>query len=108
MIYFLTIFNILRLFGIFYGHFVVIWYIGFSTFWYVVPRKIWQPRLALIFSVTSHRRCLQASTLKAKQVQDTEYQCGDASAESLQLKVALDKNGHANRQLRIDSCKSTA
>jgi hypothetical protein len=30
--------------GIFYGHliyFVVIWY--FSPFWYVVPRKIWQP-----------------------------------------------------------------
>jgi hypothetical protein len=40
--------------GIFYGHlvhFTAIWYILwsfsiFSTFWYVVPRKIWQPCFA--------------------------------------------------------------
>jgi hypothetical protein len=30
-------------FGIFYGHFVY-----FSSFWYVVSRKIWQPLLAAV------------------------------------------------------------
>jgi hypothetical protein len=29
-------------FGIFCGHLVYVWY-AFSHFWYVVPRKIWQP-----------------------------------------------------------------
>jgi hypothetical protein len=35
-------------FGLFYGHllyYTAIWYI-FSTFWYVVPIKIWQPCFA--------------------------------------------------------------
>jgi hypothetical protein len=36
--------------GIFYGHliyFLAIWYIVwlFGLFWYIVPRKIWQPCL---------------------------------------------------------------
>jgi hypothetical protein len=43
--------HILCAFGILYGHwkyFIAIWYILwtfdiFSPFWYVVPRKIWQP-----------------------------------------------------------------
>jgi hypothetical protein len=42
----MAIWNILRPSGTFYGHFgnsVVIWYI-FSPFWYIVSRKIWQPR----------------------------------------------------------------
>jgi hypothetical protein len=34
--------SILWSFVIFYGHFVVIWYI-FPPFWYFAPRKIWQP-----------------------------------------------------------------
>jgi hypothetical protein len=41
----------MKIFGIFYGHlvyFVAVWYIlwlfgMFYPFWYVVPRKIWQP-----------------------------------------------------------------
>jgi hypothetical protein len=48
---FMAIWNILWPFGIFCGHlvyFVTIWYISrafgtFSPFWYVIPRKIWQP-----------------------------------------------------------------
>jgi hypothetical protein len=36
--YFMAIWNILRLFGIFYDHLV-----HFFRFWYHVPRKIWQP-----------------------------------------------------------------
>jgi hypothetical protein len=36
--YFMATLYILRPFGIFYGHLV-----HFSRFWYVVPRKIWQP-----------------------------------------------------------------
>jgi hypothetical protein len=54
----MVIWNILRSFGIFYGHleyFTVIWYILwtfgnvvviwyiFPSFWYIVSRKIWQP-----------------------------------------------------------------
>jgi hypothetical protein len=47
----MVIWYILWSFGIFYGHlvyFMVIWYILWSfgiffPFWYVVPRKIWQP-----------------------------------------------------------------
>jgi hypothetical protein len=31
-------------FGIIYGHLIYLWLLGlFSPFWYVVPRKIWQP-----------------------------------------------------------------
>jgi hypothetical protein len=48
--YFTVIRNILRSFGIFYGHFgdvVVIWYIS-PTFWYIVSRKIWQPWCELL------------------------------------------------------------
>jgi hypothetical protein len=44
LVLFRAISNILRPFGIFYGHlvyFVVISYIV-PQFWYVVPRKIWQ------------------------------------------------------------------
>jgi hypothetical protein len=40
-IYFITIWNILRTFGIFYDHSV---HFGtFFPFWYHEPRKIWQP-----------------------------------------------------------------
>jgi hypothetical protein len=50
-VYFMAIWSILRPFGIFCGHLVylvAIWYILspfgiFFPFWYVVPRKIWQP-----------------------------------------------------------------
>jgi hypothetical protein len=38
LVYFTAIRYILRPLGIFYGHLVY-----FSLFWYVVPRKIWQP-----------------------------------------------------------------
>jgi hypothetical protein len=44
LIYFRAIWNILRIFGIFYAHlvhFVFMWYI--FRFWYHVPRKVWQP-----------------------------------------------------------------
>jgi hypothetical protein len=38
--------SILLPFGIFYGHFVIVWSFWYIfTFWYVVPRKIWQPWL---------------------------------------------------------------
>jgi hypothetical protein len=55
LVYFVVIWYILWSFGIFCGHlvyFVVIWYILwlfgiFSPFWYVVPRKIWQPCCAV-------------------------------------------------------------
>jgi hypothetical protein len=51
LVYFVVIWYILWSFGIFCGHlvyFVVIWYILWSfgiflPFWYVSPRKIWQP-----------------------------------------------------------------
>jgi hypothetical protein len=51
---------ILRTFGLCYGHLIysmVIWYILwpfgiFSSFWYVTPRKIWQPCQALWSSGT--------------------------------------------------------
>jgi hypothetical protein len=42
---FMNNWSILQPFGKLYGHlvqFVVIWYIS-PRFWYVVPRKIWQP-----------------------------------------------------------------
>jgi hypothetical protein len=51
LVYFMAIWNILRPFSIFYGqiiylrqfgNFMVIWYI-FPPFWYIAPRKIWQP-----------------------------------------------------------------
>jgi hypothetical protein len=45
LVYFMTIWNILRSFGKFYGRlalFVFIWYI-FSRFGMFGPRKIWQP-----------------------------------------------------------------
>jgi hypothetical protein len=38
LVYFTAILTILWPFGIFCGHLV-----NFSPFWYVVPRKIWQP-----------------------------------------------------------------
>jgi hypothetical protein len=38
LVYFTAIGNILWPFGIFCGHLVF-----FSPFWYIVPRKIWQP-----------------------------------------------------------------
>jgi hypothetical protein len=44
-VYFMTIWSILRPLKVFYGHlvyFVVIWYIS-PRFWYIVPRKIFQP-----------------------------------------------------------------
>jgi hypothetical protein len=34
---------ILRPFGIFYAHWVYFKVFCFSPFWYVAPRKIWQP-----------------------------------------------------------------
>jgi hypothetical protein len=51
LVYFTVIWYISRPFGIFYGHlvyFTAIWYILSSfgrliPFWYVLPRKIWQP-----------------------------------------------------------------
>jgi hypothetical protein len=41
LVYFTAIVNILYPFGIFHGYLVYI----FFQFWYVVPRKIWQPCL---------------------------------------------------------------
>jgi hypothetical protein len=38
LVYFTAVWNILRPFGIFYGYLV-----DFSPFWFVVPRKLWQP-----------------------------------------------------------------
>jgi hypothetical protein len=38
LVYFTAIGNTLWPFGIFWGHLIY-----FSPFWYVVPRKIWQP-----------------------------------------------------------------
>jgi hypothetical protein len=47
-VYSVAIWSILQLFGIFSGHLVFFWLFGiFSPFWYVVPRKIWQPWRAL-------------------------------------------------------------
>jgi hypothetical protein len=45
LVFFMALLSILRPIVIFYGHlvhFVDIWYV-FPRFWYVVPRKIWQP-----------------------------------------------------------------
>jgi hypothetical protein len=45
LVYDMDIWYILGPFGIFCGHsvyFILVWHI-FSQFWYVVPRKIWQP-----------------------------------------------------------------
>jgi hypothetical protein len=39
LVHFMAIFNILRPFDIFYGHFVVICYI-FPPFWYVLPKNL--------------------------------------------------------------------
>jgi hypothetical protein len=67
------IWSILRRFGLFYGlliYLIVIWYVlwpaalpccyllYFSTFWYIVPRKIWQPwpRLKIGSSWTATQR----------------------------------------------------
>jgi hypothetical protein len=63
-VYFMAIWNILRTFGIFYGHlvyFMIIWNIlcSFGRFlfiWYVVPRKIWQPWFAMTW-VNFGRSC---------------------------------------------------
>jgi hypothetical protein len=38
-VYFMDIWSLLRLFDIFYDHLVYL----FSPFWYIGPRKIWQP-----------------------------------------------------------------
>jgi hypothetical protein len=45
LVNFMAIWSIVLLFGIFYGHFVyfVVILAYFYAFWYVVPRKIWQP-----------------------------------------------------------------
>jgi hypothetical protein len=46
MLYFMSNWYILCSFGTFYVHLaylLVIWYLDFFPFWYVVPRKIWQP-----------------------------------------------------------------
>jgi hypothetical protein len=52
LVNFQAIWPILLLFGIFYGHlvyFVVILVV--FKFWYVVPRKIWQPWLGVFFTI---------------------------------------------------------
>jgi hypothetical protein len=44
MVYFMSIWNILLQFGIFYGNLVIFGnLVYFSPFWYIVSRKIWQP-----------------------------------------------------------------
>jgi hypothetical protein len=53
LVYFMAIGNILWPFGIFCGHLVY-----FSPFWYVVPRKIWQPCLEM----AAHIERFQAQT----------------------------------------------
>jgi hypothetical protein len=64
--YFIVNWNILRPFGIFYSHLVhtvVLWYVYFLPFWYIVPRKIWQPwvrlgrRLKKSFLSRDHPNC---------------------------------------------------
>jgi hypothetical protein len=43
---FMAIWNILWMFGIFYGHLVSLWSVGThisAPFWYIAPRQIWQP-----------------------------------------------------------------
>jgi hypothetical protein len=58
LVYFMTIWSILRPLEIFYGHLVY-----FSPFWYFVPRKIWQPYLAqrtnqsLFFAGKNVKKC---------------------------------------------------
>jgi hypothetical protein len=44
LVYFTAIKNILLPFGMFCGHLVY-----FPPFWYFVPRKIWQPWVAIVF-----------------------------------------------------------
>jgi hypothetical protein len=39
LVYFMIIWNVVWPFGLFYGHLVYL----FFPFWYVVPKKIWQP-----------------------------------------------------------------
>jgi hypothetical protein len=52
LVYFVAIWYILRQFGIFWGNLVY-----FSPFWYCVPKKIWQPLIAL-------EPCLQTDVIK--------------------------------------------
>jgi hypothetical protein len=70
--YFIIIVSVLQPNGIFYGHLVhlvVIWYIFpvlvyfsrfgiFFPFWYIVPRKIWQPRSQPRFTQQKVEQCL--------------------------------------------------
>jgi hypothetical protein len=69
LVYFMVICNILLPIGIFWCHvvyFVVIWYI--FPFWYVVSRKIWQPRRRTakirLKSTPCHRKVSFWRTLK--------------------------------------------
>jgi hypothetical protein len=44
LVYYMVIWSILRLFGVFCGHLVYFMFlVYFLPYWYVVPRKIWQP-----------------------------------------------------------------
>jgi hypothetical protein len=44
LVYFMAIWSIFQPFGILYSTLVFLWSFGISSpFWYVVPRKIWQP-----------------------------------------------------------------
>jgi hypothetical protein len=52
LVYFTAIANILWSFGIFSGHLVY-----FSPFWYLVPRKIWQPWYAVGLGRSTSRGC---------------------------------------------------
>jgi hypothetical protein len=60
LVYFMVICTILRPFGVFYGYLVY-----FSPFWYVVPRKIWQPwsRTRIQFKATRVTRLGEVSPI---------------------------------------------
>jgi hypothetical protein len=55
--YFMVVWSILWLFRLFYGHLV------FFAFWYVFPRKIWQP-----WSRNDHAQYLGNGTIITKKV----------------------------------------
>jgi hypothetical protein len=87
--------NILRPFGIFYGHLltmVVIWYI-FSPFWCIVSRRIWQPcsrlvgRVQLFFRGTcffGSKVFRRSGSARASQVIGSRYRANFLHSRSLQ------------------------
>jgi hypothetical protein len=80
-------------------YFTVIWYVFwsfviFSQFWYVVPRKIWQPCKYLVSSLHRRKQMLAMSRARDQGCQiflDTIYQSGEKIYLNYQMAIKYTK-----------------